>query len=260
MNTWSIIRTPHLTRELLIALLKNEIGAICIPSFASDEVCQKAVRAIYAYGIDYYKDKHPKVGKVGITQSEHKHNLAEKEEYFAKVPAANQGLQTIFDGNRNLLSDVIDSVRSAWGENVGIAFEESLQKPYFAGLVRVINRAMLHYDWAPLYNMGWQTDSIVAQLTWNIYLQVGARGGTTRVFQHYGRKADLQYITTGGYFDSRVIDGMDFIEIVPEQGELVFFNSRNYHEVEQTEGAEERITFSSFIGLLGKTGRLIFWS
>jgi hypothetical protein len=53
---------------------------------------------------------------------------------------------------------------------------------------------------------------------------------------------------------------MDFIEIVPEQGEPVFFNSRNYHEVEQTEGAEERITFSSFIGLLGKTGRLIFWS
>lgn len=260
MSDWRIIRTSTLTPDVLVALLNNEIGAICLPNFASDAVCTCLVQNIYAHGIDYYKDKYPKVGKIGITQSEHKYTPSQKEEYFAKVLQANRARQFIFRDSRDLLADVIATVKSSWSGNAGIAFEESLQKEYFAGLVRVINQAMLHYDWAPLYSLGWETDKISAQLTWNIYLQVGARGGATRVYQQFGRKADLKYVTPGGYFDSKVVTEADFIEIMPEQGQLVFFNSRNYHEVEQTEGEDERITFSSFIGLLEATGTLMFWS
>jgi carrier-protein-independent halogenase WelO5-like protein len=260
MSDWSIIRTDVLTQDVLLALLNNEIGAICLPSFASNAVCTCLVQSIYAHGIDYYKDKYPKVGKIGITQSEHKYTPSQKEEYFAKVSQANRVRQSIFGNSGDLLSDVITTVKRAWAGNVDIAFEKSIQQQYFAGLVRVINQAMLHYDWAPLYDLGWETDKISAQLTWNIYLQVGARGGATRVYRQFGRKADLKYVTPGGYFDSKVVTGADFIEIMPEQGELVFFNSQNYHEVEQTEGEDERITFSSFIGLLGTSDALIFWS
>jgi 2OG-Fe(II) oxygenase superfamily len=260
MSNWSVIRTDVLELNLLVALLKNEIGAIVLPNFVSSDICQEIIRGIYDNGIDYYKGKYPKVGKIGITQSEHKYSPSQKEEYFEKVPQANKVQQTIFGGNRNFLSDVIDVVKHAWGENVEIAFESSLKKEYFAGLVRVINKAMLHYDWAPLYDFGWETDKIVAQLTWNIYLQIGAKGGSTRVYRQFGQKEDLKYVEQGGYFDSKVIAEADFIEILPEPGELVFFNSRNYHEVEQTAGESERITFSSFIGLLEETQVLMFWS
>ncbi len=260
MNEWCIIRADTLDSNLLVALLNNEIGAIAIPNFAPRSVCQTAVQKIYKHGIDYYQGKYPKVGKIGITQSEHKYNPTQKEEYFEKAPEAMSVQRAIFGDNQNLLDRVIDTVQGAWAGNAGIAFEESLQKAYFAGLVRVINKAMLHYDWAPLYDLGWQTDKIVAQLTLNIYLQVGSKGGATRVYRRFGQKADLKHVAPGGYFDGKVVEGADYIEISPEPGELVFFNSQNYHEVEQTEGEDERITFSSFIGLREDTQTLMFWS
>lgn len=258
MSNWNIVRTNQLTRRLLLDLLNNEIGAICLPDFIENDTCQSIVREIYAHGVDYYKDKYPKVGKIGITQSEHKYNPAQKEEYFEKVQQANRTQRAIFGEGRNLLYDVIGVVDESWDGSAEIAIEKSLQQAYFAGLVRVINQARLHYDWAPLYDLGWTTDSITAQLTWNIYLQVGARGGVTRIYQQFGQRSDLKYVLPEGYFDRKVVANCHFIEVMPELGELVFFNSQNYHEVDTTEGDDERITFSSFIGLL--EDQLIFWS
>ena len=260
MNTWNIARTDALTLDLLVALLKNEIGAICISHFVADDVCEQIVQNIYNHGIDYYKDKYPRVGKIGITQSEHKYNPTQKKEYFDKVLKANREQSLLFKDTQNLLCDVIDAVMDAWRGDAGIAFEESLKQYYFAGLVRVINKASLHYDWAPLYDMGWETDRIAAQLTWNMYLQVGSSGGATKVYHRFGQKQDAKYILPAGYFNSEVVEGAEFIEIMPEQGELVFFNSQNYHEVYRTEGDKERITFSSFIGLLEESNKLLFWS
>ncbi len=259
--SYNIVSTKDLTCDLLTRLFTNEVGAVRVPNFISTDVCQLAVQGIQAHGIGYYDGVYPRIGRIGITQNEHKNRPSGKRAYFANASASHNVRERVLQESGDLLFTVMEAVKAAWVNEVGLAFEENLDEYYFAGLVRVINRALLHFDWAQYDGRGWAIEQISAQLSWNIFLQVGAKGGATKIYRRLWQKSDEVYKIPDSYgYDSEVIEQCDVVEILPEQGELVFFNSRNFHEVEKTEGEEERITISSFIGLLEPANKLIFWS
>lgn len=259
--SWRVICTKHLTNALLMDLFHDEIAAIVVHEFITDKLCELAVRGIQEYGLDYYKNVYPKIGKIGITQNEHKENIDSKHAYFAKVAEANALRKRAFGQSGDLLIDVISAISASWTKKVGIAFEEDLNEYYFAGLVRVINQALLHFDWAPKDAQGWTISQISSQLAWNVFLQVSDTGGSTRVYHKFWQESDEPYHIAGSYaYAQQAVKECECIEISPRQGELVLFNSRNFHEVDATASTRERITFSSFIGLAQKTGELLFWS
>ncbi len=259
--SFEIISPSHLTCDALTALLHNEIGAVRIPNFVSANFCRSATAGIKAHGIGFYDNVHPRVGRIGITQNEHKNRPDGKLEYFEKVVNAHELRKRILQESGDCLTFVMDFLQSLWEGKVGLAFEEDLQKFYFAGLVRVIHRALLHFDWAQWDARGWDIERISAQLSWNIYLQTGLVGGATRIYQRLWQESDEVYRIPGSYgYDTTFIRDCESVTLYPEPGELVLFNSRNFHEVEQTEGEEERITISSFIGWLESTNQLVFWS
>jgi hypothetical protein len=258
---WETVETRQLTRDLLIGLFRNEIGAIRIPNFLSDATCSAAVGGVYRRGLDYYKDVYPRIGRIGITQFEHRGDAARKAEYFEKVPKAHAVRQEVFKESGDLPYLVIQALRDAWGDNVDMATEDGPEQRYFAGLIRVINKALLHLDWAQLDAPDWSIGKISAQLAWNVYLQMGARGGETVVYRRPWQWEDEDHQVPNSYgYDPILVEGCEKATILPARGDLVLFNSRNFHEVEATEGEIERVTNSSFIGWLEAENRLVLWS
>lgn len=256
--TWNVITTHELTTGLLQSLFENKIAAIRVPGFIDTEICKKAVTKIKGHGIDYYENVKPKIGRIGITQFEH--GNAKKTSYLAKAPENNARREQIFSDQPDLLYEVVNNVRKAWGPDVGIAMEEGSQQ-YFAGLIRVIDRALLHLDWAKLDGSEWKIGQVSGQIAWNIYLQMGEEGGATNVYcQQWQEHHQLLKNPHNYDYDRSIVQDCEMVKILPKQGELVLFNSRNFHEVESTSGDVERITISSFIGQINNSAKLVFWS
>ena len=182
-----------------------------------------------------------------------------KVDYFRKAAEANARRRAIFTESGDPLGLVIGRLRDAWGLEVGLASDNRME--YFAGLVRNIPLAQLHRDWAPADARDWSIGGIEAQLTWNIYLQLGERGGAVVIYRRlYDERDDEQKMAANNCaYHSCAVTGCELVEIVPSLGELLLFNSRNYHKVERTDGGAERITASSFIGLTPDR-TLVLWS
>lgn len=254
---WVIEDAESLSIASLLALFRNEIAALRIPRFLAADVCGAIARQIHRSQPEQYIDD-PDMARVGITQAEH---MDKKALYFQRAAEMNSRKEEVFEQRQAALLQVIRALRSVWRGHVDVAREEESNQPYFAGLIRVIGRARLHFDWAPHDARDWTIGQISAQLAWNIYLQASDRGGTTRVYHRAWQREDERYREPGSYaFDPALVRNDAYVEIVPQTGELVLFNSRNYHEVEKAEGARQRLSISSFVGLLSSGQTLALWS
>jgi len=241
-----------LSRKNLELLFNNKIGLIRVKNFLSEEECQKATKEINQIGIDYYKDTYPKIGKIGITQYE-LHN--QKEIYFSQVEKYNKKLFNI----HKIRNKIINLLKMLEFE-VSIAYESSLQQEYFAGLIRLINnKALLHIDFAPRDAQGWEISQIDSQIAWNIFLETDENGGDGIVYNRAWKNDDEKYKLIDSYgYNYDVVKNCEKIIYKPKIGDLVFHNSRNFHEVKEVNGSKNRITLSSFIGK--KNNKLLFWS
>lgn len=262
MTSWEQVTCRSLTAKILRRLFSNEIAAVRVPEFLSVEVCGLAVEGIVTHGFERVSTK---IAKIGITQSSHIGGPERQVLYFRSAVEANAIRRKVFAASGDLLDRVIDSVAAIWPGRVGLAVEGETNEQYFAGIIRQVEQASLHLDWAHLDAPGWGIGSISAQLSWNIYLQADSVGGTTVIYRRPWREADeaLQipndHWPTITVYKPDLVEGCDRSEVRPLRGELVFFNSRNFHEVTPTTGGE-RITVSSFIGLVEQTDDLLFWS
>jgi hypothetical protein len=251
-ETWTSSDSLTLNAATLEDLLNNKIGAIRVRSLATPLECQALVSQIDAIGWDYYKNVTPPIGKFGVTQFEHRNG--EKAEYFRRAAGVREKLSRV-PLHAELIGRVQAAIRRA-GTAVDIATEGTDQ--YFAGLVRHIDVALLHLDFAPLDGPTWSIGKISRQLTWNIYLQPGDSGGDCQVYNRQWRPEDEQTRVPGSYgYDPKLVADVQSVRLRPNLGELTLFNSRNFHEVHASAG--RRITLSSFAGLI-QPDRLVLWS
>jgi hypothetical protein len=243
----------------LEALLANRIPAIHVPGFISPVRCEAFCKAVRQAPLRHYSVQPP-VAYAGMAQYEYRWNRP-KADYFADVPAADRSCAEIFSASFDPVSEVIALLKRVWGRPVGRAHEPGLGD-YFAGIVRVAGGGIkLHADFAPINAPGWSVSAIDAQIGWNIYFEVPDEGGDTVV---YGEpwQADLidgQAPPSYG-LDHAALAHAPKYRYHPSQGELVFFNVRNPHEVlaAQTEG-RSRISIGAFVGRM-PDGSLALWS
>ncbi|MEK8173410.1 2OG-Fe(II) oxygenase [Streptomyces sp. M19] len=124
----------------------------------------------------------------------------------------------------------------------------------------MIGETLLHCDWAGHDAPGWAIGEIDAQITWNIHCSVPESGGTTVVFDRPWRASAERHLVEGSYgYAPQAVAGADAVRLEPRAGDLVLFNSRNFHKVEPCVGGGDRISVSSFVGRLPGSG-LIAWS
>ncbi|MGH3873019.1 MAG: hypothetical protein ACRDSR_16185 [Pseudonocardiaceae bacterium] len=243
-------------RELLEAVLANDVAAIRVPNFVTADVCTKSVAAIEAHGFSCYRNVEPPIGRIGITQYEHR---TAREEYFHEACGSNEARARLFSKTTDPVLLMIDALCEAWGSSVELAKEPDGQS-YFAGVIRIIGEALIHCDWAIHDAPDWAIGSISAQLTWNIYYTLSESGGETTVFKRPWTMDLEAFANAGDYgYSPMAVDGSDRQIIAPDRGDLLIFNSRNLHRVSQILGTGRRITASSFIGRT-PSDILVLWS
>lgn len=254
-QNWGSTEDSVLSEASLTALLNNDIPSIRIKNFATSDECNHLVESAKKFGFDFYKNVSPPIGRIGITQFE---NKATKSEYFQKSCEANTNLANICSSNFNPVARLMEYLEKIAGFSACLAMEND-QDRYFAGLIRQINTALLHIDYAPFDGTEWAIGKISSQLAWNLYLTPVEDGGECVVYNRPWRESDEKFKVNGSYgYDHEVIKAADMKKIKPVIGDLVFHNSRNYHLVNQ--GIGERLTISSFIGQYPDSKSLIFWS
>lgn len=255
---WELHHVDKLDGEALHALLDNEIAGIVLTDFVDAATLHAAVAGIRRHGMEFYEAVDPPIGRIGITQFEHRHTPGSKAAYFAAAPAANQRRHEVFAGSGDLFTAVAEALGAAWPAAARLATEDDGSE-YFAGLIRVIGQGLLHCDWAPHDAPGWAIGAIDAQLTWNIYCQVPEQGGATAVYDRPWTDDAERMLIPGSYgYDEAVVSGRRCARIEPAPGELTLFNSRNFHAIEPSRGAD-RISVSSFAGR-APSGELLLWS
>ncbi|KAL3480068.1 hypothetical protein BJX99DRAFT_221206 [Aspergillus californicus] len=276
---WNAAGKEPVTAETITALLSNNLSNLGVKDFLSAEECSRMVEVIRTHTIGSYgANVWPPIGKVGITQFD---NQNDKKTYFASVPSA-RALQTRFitEANIDIVARVADYLRSVTNLPVRLARESITPNPgtkdessgegeYFAGLLRLINSsALIHADYGPFDAPGWEIGRISAQLSWNILLRE-VQGGECIIYRRFweGKSDDARFKQKKpGYgYTREAVEGCEVQVVKPEVGELTFFNSRNFHEVNAVQQAElfPRYTVSSFIGLLPVAGggfEIILWS
>lgn len=252
---WENKQEYPLTPESLKMLLEQRIPLIRLKEFATPEECEMLYAQSQLLNFNAYEDVSPKIEKVGITVFEY--NSISKGDYFQEVEQASKLRDSIFAASFNPLERIITKFREC-GAKVRIA-SEPFYGSYYAGLIRKIEHGtQIHIDFAPLEQSGWEVCTIVTQLSWTLYLKLSPNNhGKTYIYDRRWQPEDEQYkLDSYGYSDT-LIANTDQIAFQPYVGDVLLFNTSNFHYVEPMNG--QRVAFTSMIGLL-PNGEIIFWS
>ena len=253
---WKHPVSETLNQMSLQSLFRQELPAIHVPGFAALAECQALLLAAEQFGFGFYQDVSPPISRLGLTQFEH--SLADRRAYFESVDETAVTLARIFEKSFDPLSRFVELVRILTKFVPQFAFEDGFGA-YHAGVLRKIEQGTpVHVDYAPWEAKGWAVSTVRAQLTWNVYLTTNEVDGRTTVFDKAWNESDEGMKIPGsyGYLDE-VVAGCDRHTFCPRAGDLVIFNSQNFHAVEKS--SAKRAAFGSFLGLA--EGRSVsFWS
>ncbi|MFN6487122.1 MULTISPECIES: hypothetical protein [unclassified Nostoc] len=252
---WEEKQEYSLNTESLKKLIEHRIPLIRIKDFATVEECEMLYSQSQLLNFNTYEDVTPKIEKVGITVFEY--NSISKANYFQEVERASKLRDSIFAASFNPLERIMEKFREC-GAKVRIASEADYGS-YYAGLIRKIeNGTQIHIDFAPLEQSGWEVCTITTQLSWTLYLKLSDKNhGQTCIYDRRWVPEDEQYkLDSYGYSDT-VIANVDTVAFQPYVGDVLLFNTSNFHYVEPMQG--QRVGFTSMIGLL-PNGEIIFWS
>lgn len=255
-RAWADRGADVLTSETLQQLMDNLVPYIRLAGFASASACDALVDCVINEAFGNYRDVEPRIERMGCTVFEY--DAIGKQAYFADSWRAAEARARLFLASFDPLDMMIKLLSRNTGRRTSIA-ESSAGQSYYAGLVRRIEQGTkLHVDYAPAEQKGWEICSVRHQLTWNLYLKVDASpSGHTSVYCRQWRPEDNRFKEGSYGFNRKVVAGSEHATFQPAVGEVVLFNTKNYHEVAASLG--ERITVTSAIGETLQ-GDLILWS
>jgi hypothetical protein len=257
-GTWEVLELSELTHDSLQALLDNEVGAVTVPNFVDDEQREATYAALMeTQDWSFYEGTTPPLGRLGITQYEHHES---KQDYLDSAPVATARRAEILDPVADPVDTVIGAFDAAWPGQVGLAEEDG--RPYFAGVFRRGGGGgvAIHADWGPRDGPDWAIERITGQFAWNLFFSSPGEGGELIVYD-YEWEPELEAHARQRFndYDPKLFESSRKVEVAPEPGVLMVFNSRNAHAVGSSSNGEARVAVGSFIGVTDDAG-LAFWS
>lgn len=250
-------------QELLDMLSSNRIAAIRISNFLNQDELNTTLGHINKRDISWYLNSENKQGRIGVSATEYHSKPDGKALYFSRVPECSHKRESIF----STTSDPIRKIIALFSKNyeVSIANEPSMGNiPYFSGLIRAMGaKSTLHFDYAPNQLPGWSVSESEEQFGLVLYLQMPTKGGELMIYDHPWLAEDeihnkdiLEKGPNG--FDPAFLKNEKPTKISPLAGDLIIFRTRNFHQIEEIESGQCRLTFNSFMTL--KKGALSLWS
>jgi hypothetical protein len=261
MGNWICHELRELTAENLNLLLDFKIPGIIVEGFLPPDICKVVAERLRQSTFNNYAHlKEIPVDQVGLCHNQWAHDP--KSVYFSKIPAAQEIVRTTYEGlDIDPVAMVIDAIATSTHRNVGV-FEEPEFGNYFAGAFRSFRgHGRLHADHAPSHiHQPWAVTEIERQMTWNVYYSMLNTGGDLVIYDTiHTAQNDTMKVPGDYYFPYEVLENdRAHFRIKPRVGDLIIFNTQNFHEVlGNTDG--RRISQTSFIGLK-KDASLGLWS
>lgn len=249
----------ELNRKSVNALLENRVPAIILSGFLFKADCDQLVHGLNHAGMSRYTHVTSKVLKFGPVQAEC-NSAGKKEHYFELVRYYTPKVDHLFKEIENPPLEFLMKKFSELFQAEANLAHEPVFGDYFAGTFRNIQGpGFIHFDFAAEEAPGWAISEIDAQLSWNLYLNDDFEDGELTVHEtQWSTESETYKIPNCySYSSGALLKRSKNIVYKPKQGDLVLFNSRNFHEIAAP--SAPRLTQSSFIGLR-KNGSFWFWS
>jgi len=243
----------RLIQSNLQALLNNQVPAIRIPDFATPKECERLIESLN--NIEFHStDWNPETSlRFGPSYFEYREKG--KAAYFETAHQYTKLRQKIVSNSFDPMLRLAELIQGQANTPIEIACEPKFGN-YFAGSSKQRVHAPLHTDSSEMMK-GWVIGTVINQLTWNVYLNVPEENNSTVVYNKQWQVEDNQFMTGIDDYTDEVVAGVERLQLQPALGEVILFNSWNYHRVPQLGGT--RITMGSFLGQTPE-GKLIYWS
>ena len=260
MGNWICNELCELNEKNLDLLIDHKIPGIIVENFIDSKVCDIVSQRLEEMSFQGYDHLEGiPVHQLGLCHNQFAHD--EKSVYFDKRTEAHELVEKIYhDLNIDPVQMVMDAIEEKASRKTTV-FQEEGFGDYFAGAFRSFKgHGRLHADHAPSHiNAPWAVTEISKQLTWNLYYCMQQGGGELMIYDTiHTAENDKMKVEGDYYFPYEVLEREDHIKIIPKIGDLIIFNTQNFHEVLGIK-VGNRISQTSFIGLRND-GSLGFWS
>ncbi len=264
---WQIETASEVDNHEIIGSLDrlsdNSVAALRIPHVYTTEEVDSIVANVDLQGVLWYPGFEHKQGRIGISATEYVSKEDGKNAYFALEAEASVVRDRIFPGELDPVKKMIDIFSQ--GLDTSIAEEPSLDNAkYFTGLIRaMVQESSTHFDFAPQQLPGWQVARSQAQFAVITYLQMPEVGGGLTVYKRPWEPSDEEFNMDTAEkgpngFDKEFLNDDESITIVPNAGEMIVINSRNFHKVEGIISLVARYSINSFMSLIDN--KLYLWN
>lgn len=250
MGYWISNKLQDFTEENFNLLVEHKIPGLIKRNFIPSKLCEVVARRLEKLNFQNYDHlKDIPVTQVGLCHNQWAND--HPSVYFSKKQDAQQTIDQIYEGlGINPVRDVIDLLSKNCNRDVGI-FEEPGYGSYFAGAFRSFKgHGKLHVDHAPTHiRKPFAVTQITKQFTWNIYYSLQGKGGELVIYDTVHTPENEKLKVPGDYyFPYSVLESDECIKVIPRVGDLIVFNTQNFHEILGSKNAT-RISQTSFFGL-----------
>jgi hypothetical protein len=256
---FSSVIAPAFSRQHIADVASGTLAAAHIPSFFDEPTLGSMIAGLHHLPtVDYYPARVA-MTRFGPALNDYRtpDGTLEADRYWPAAEAAAR-LWRQAGMEPNPVHASLKALGEAWGSTVVPATIGG--RPAFVGMLREINAGtLLHYDDIHLeYPAGLFDQTVVSQLTYNVYLTVPQQGGETRLWRHRWQAADDVRRYRYGY-DPQVVDECPQVTVRPGSGDALLFNPNHYHMVLPSGEGQRRVTATYFLGVT-PDGDLIAWS
>ncbi len=266
-NQWNVVHLGQEDSEQACALLpelaRNEIAALKIGKFLCDQELVVIKANVVSKNIAWYENKTNQQGRIGINATGFSHLPCGKQMYFEATPKAEQERDEIFEGTQSPIHKIIEFFGS--GFDAKTATEPELAEArYFTGLIRAMGaKSTLHFDYAPKQLPGWSVANADEQFGLVLYLQMPETGGELNIYDHSWAPEDEcfnnDHVEKGTFgFTEGFLGDTQYASVLPSEGDLVVFKTRNFHQVAEINSDKPRLGLTTFMSQRGST--LSLWS
>ncbi|EEH8378408.1 2OG-Fe(II) oxygenase [Salmonella enterica subsp. enterica serovar Montevideo] len=255
-----VIELERLEYGAIERLVRGEALAIWVRNFVDEGVAAKLSEQIMGQGFQKYLNA-PSIGRIGMAFYEAENQPPLMANYFESVFDNIDELRkrcTPYVSPIDLLRCVLDEVWPA-----GAQLETLYGRKMYVGLSRVVKPGvtfLAHHDiFAKDAPDNFQAHSLQAQMAANIYLSMPSEGGALQIWDRQLSAEAFDEMRGDSYGIDPALLGEATLEVRPNAGDLVLFNSRRMHAV--TAGSDNiRLSLSCFVGYRGPAMPLSFWS
>lgn len=249
-----------ISRKNLLDVFANKCAYVSVENFIIPEDCTNVINTLRGMGLQQYDynfnaSEAPPASHLFATH--YLYESKQPEEYFHKAQESIIEYQKMVIGaNIDPVKLMMDLLSRYLKSPVFIANQNGCLYSYV--IARELNHSvLLHADFAQAIPSYWSISNVVAQYAWNVYLTDPGQGGETIIYNKPWQPKDDEFSTKNTYgYDHAVVKGAEFIKFKPRSGMLMFFNSRNFHEVAAC--TQPRLTLGGHVGITS-AGEFIIW-